>query len=84
MDIAGGHQELADFLTKYGAIGIAGGPMVFSMIARLVFGKSRAMTAAVRLSAGWLAARVFLTPHVEQMQQTLIALSSVIHGNGFN
>ena len=79
-----GNQEITDLLTKYGAIGIATAPLGASMIGRLVFGKSKMMTATVRVSAGWLAARVFLTPHVEQMQQTLIALTSLIHGNGYN
>jgi hypothetical protein len=49
-------------------------PSAVTLVGRLVFGKSRMMTAAVRLSAGWLAARVLLTPHVDQMQQTSIAL----------
>ncbi len=71
-------------MTKYGAIGIAVGPLTASMIARLVFGKSKMVAVTVRVSAGWLAARVFLAPHVDQMQQTLIALNSLIHGNGYN
>ena len=83
MDLGGNHG-ITEILDKYGSIAIAAAPITASLVARLMFGKSRIMTATVRLSAGWLAARVFLTPHVEQMQQTLIALTSLIHGNGYN
>ena len=41
------------------------------------------MMATVRVSAGWLAARAFLTGHVDQMQQTSMQLTSIIHNNGF-
>jgi len=84
MDIAGGNQDIANLLTNYGSIGIAVGPLAASMVARLVFGKSKMVTNTLRLSTGWLAARAFLTPHVDQMQQTLVALNSLVHGNGFN
>ena len=76
-------MDLADYWVKYGAIAIAAGPMAASLVVRLIW-KNRLVTAGVRLSAAWLAARLFLTPHVDQMQQTLIALTALIHGNGFN
>jgi hypothetical protein len=42
-------------------------------LARMVFGKSKIMTATVRVSAGWLAAKAFLGPHVDPMEQTLVS-----------
>ena len=78
-----GNQEINDLLNQYGAIGIAVAPLTASLIARGLFGKSKMMTNTVRVSAGWLAARAFLTPHIDQMQQTLIQLTSTIHNNGF-
>ena len=84
MNLAGGNQEITELLTKYGAIGVATAPLAASMVARMVFGKSKMMTATVRVSAGWLAARACLAPHVDQMQQTLVALTSLIHGQGYN
>jgi len=47
------------------------------------FGKSSMITVD-RLSAAWPAARVVLTPYVDQTQQMLIALTSLIQGNRFN
>jgi hypothetical protein len=81
MDI--GNRDLAELLNKYGAIAVATAPLGASLIARMIFGKSRMITTTVRVSAGWLAARAFLAPHVDQMQQTLVALTSFIHNNGF-
>jgi hypothetical protein len=78
-----GNQDINDLLNKYGAISVAVAPLTASLFARMVFGKSKMMTNTVRLSAGWLAARAFLTPHVEQMQQTLMQRTSLIHKNGF-
>jgi hypothetical protein len=78
-----GNQDINDLLNKYGAIGIAVAPMSASLIARMIFGESKMVTATVRLSAGWLAARMFLTPHVDQMKETLVQLTAVIHNNGF-
>ena len=84
MNLAGGNQELIDLWNQYGAIGIAAAPMTTSLLARMIMGKSRVVTMAVRLSGGWAAARLFLTPHVDQMKETLVALTALIHNNGFN
>ena len=82
MDL-GAAQDIKELLTKYGAIGIAVGPLVATFGARLVFGKSKVATNAIRISAGWLAARAFLAPHVDQMHDTLATLNTFIRNNGF-
>jgi hypothetical protein len=78
-----GNQDINDLLNKYGALGVAVAPLTATLVARLAFGKSKMMTNTLRISAGWLATRAFLAPHVDQMQQTLIQLTSFIHNNGF-
>ena len=83
MDLGASTQDINDLLTKYGAIGVAAGPLAATLGARLVFGKSKIATNAVRLSVGWLAARTFLAPHVDQMHDTLATLNTFIHNNGF-
>ena len=83
MNLAG-NQDIAELLNKYGAIGVAVAPLSAAMVARMVFGKSKIMTATVRVGAGWLAAKAFLAPHVDQMQQTLVSLVSLIHNSGYN
>jgi hypothetical protein len=78
-----GNQDINDLLNKYGAIGMAVTPLAGTLVARLVFGKSKMMTNMVRISAGWLACRAFLTPHVDQMHDTLIQLTSMLHNSGY-
>lgn len=78
-----GNQDINDLLSKYGAIGIAVGPLSAMLVARLLFGKSKLMTASIRIGAGWAATQAFLTPHVDQMKQTLMQLTSIIHNNGY-
>jgi hypothetical protein len=82
MDMFSGSRDMADILNRWGAIGIATAPLGMAMIARMIFGKSKIVTATVRISAGWLAV-VFLSPHIDQMHQTLTALINLAHGNGF-
>jgi hypothetical protein len=84
MSIPGLSPEITELLDKYGAIGVATAPLGASVIARMVFGKSKMVSYFVRVSAGWLAARAFLAPHLDQMQKTLISLVDVIHSNGYN
>jgi hypothetical protein len=84
MDLTGGNQDIADLLNKYGAIAVATTPLAGTLVARLIFGKSKMATNAIRLGAGWLAAKAFLAPHVDQMQQTLVQLTALIHQNGYN
>jgi hypothetical protein len=82
MNLAG--HDVADLLSKFGAIGITVGPLAASMVARMVFGKSKIVMLTIFLSADWAAARTFLGPQVDHIQQTLVALISLIQGNGYN
>jgi hypothetical protein len=76
-------RDIQDILNKYGAIGVATAPLGATLLGRLVFGKSKMMTNMVRISAGWLAARAFLTPHLDQMKETLVNLTATIHNSGY-
>ena len=79
-----GNRDIAGLLTNYGGIAIATAPLAAGLMARIIFGKSRVMTLLVRVSVAWMPAKLFLAPHVDQMQQTVLALNSLIHGNGYN
>jgi len=65
------HDLIEVVKANAGIIGIAGGPLTASLLARMLFGRSKGMMYLVSGASAWLAIRVILGPFMQMAKDNI-------------